>query len=198
MSRIVFISPYRDLSNLAQSVAEEIGITVEFYDGWLEQAGELIRALKGPAIDIIMSRGGTAEYLHKNFDIPVVRVNMGMFDILECLNEARSYCNNIVVTIFNEPLVGKSLLETTFGVSITEVIFNSLPELEQKIATLALSGNIALSEGVLLFLTPLNMDSPVSFYVLAVQPWRRLFSKQIKWQRFAGKKREKGSDYRPF
>jgi transcriptional regulator, propionate catabolism operon regulatory protein len=148
MSRIVFISPYRDLSSLAQSVADEIGITVEFYDGWLEQTGQLMKQIKNSAeIDIIMSRGGTAEYLAKNFDIPVVRVNMGAYDILECLDEARSYSQNIVVTIFNEPLIGMQLLEKVFHISITEIIFNNLEELEQKIATMALSGKYCIVGG---------------------------------------------------
>lgn len=147
MSRIVFLSPYRDLTNLAQSVANEIGIEVEFYDGWLEQAGEVVKELKGPPVDILMSRGGTAEYLAKHFETPVVRVNMGAYDILECLHEAKSHSHNIVITIFNEPLIGKNLLETVFGVSITEIIFNDLTELEEKIATLALSGEYCVVGG---------------------------------------------------
>jgi propionate catabolism operon transcriptional regulator len=147
MSRIVFVSPYRDLTNLAQSVADEIGIDVEFYDGWLEQAGTIIEQLQGPPIDIIMSRGGTAEYLAKHFETPVVRVNMGAYDILECLHEAMNYSHSIAVTIFNEPLIGKSLLETVFGISITEVIFNTLRELQEKIAALAMSGEYCVVGG---------------------------------------------------
>lgn len=147
MSRIVFISPYSDLSSLAQSVAAEMGITVEFYNGWMDQAVQTVKDLKGPAIDIIMSRGGTAEFLSANFDIPVIRANMGAYDIIECLNEAKRYSNNIAITVFNEPLIGKKLLETAFGVSITEVIFRSLPELKEKIAALALSGEYCILGG---------------------------------------------------
>lgn len=147
MSRIVFISPYSDLSSLAQSVATEMGISVEFCNGWMEQAVQVVKNLKGPAIDIIMSRGGTAEILSANFDIPVVRANMGAYDIIECLNEAKRYSKNIAITVFNEPLIGKKLLETVFDVSITEVIFKSLPELKEKIATLALSGKYCVLGG---------------------------------------------------
>lgn len=147
MSRIVFISPYSDLSSLAQSVAAEMGITVEFYNGWMDQAVQVVKDLKGPAIDVIMSRGGTAEFLSVNFDIPVIRANMGAYDIIECLNEAKSCSNNIAITVFNEPLIGKNLLEKAFDVSITEVIFRSLPELKEKISALALSGEYCVLGG---------------------------------------------------
>lgn len=147
MSRIVFISPYGDLSKLAQSVAGELGIEAEFHAGWLDQAGEVVRELKEPAVDIIISRGGTAEYLAENFEIPVVRLKMSAYDILECMHEAKRYCKNIVITIFNEALIGKTILEDAFDVSITEVIFSSLPELKEKIASLALSGEYCILGG---------------------------------------------------
>ncbi|HWR41496.1 MAG TPA: sigma 54-interacting transcriptional regulator [Patescibacteria group bacterium] len=147
MSRIVFISPYSDLSSLAQSVAAEMGMTVEFYNGWMDHAVQVVKDLKGPAIDIIMSRGGTAEFLSANFDIPVIRANMGAYDIIECLNEAKKYSNNIAITVFNEPLVGKELLEKAFDVSITELIFSSVPDLKEKIAALAFSGKYCILGG---------------------------------------------------
>jgi len=147
MSRIVFISPNRDLTVLAQSVAEEIGIEVEFYDGWLEQAGQVIEKLTGPPIDILMSRGGTADYLAKNFKIPVVPVNKGAYDVMECLDEARHYSKNIVITTFNESLVGLQLMEKVFSISITEMIFTSLEDLEKRIAEQALAGDCCVVGG---------------------------------------------------
>jgi len=45
VNRIVFISPYRDLSIMAQSVVKELGLSVEFYEGWLEQAGKIVESL---------------------------------------------------------------------------------------------------------------------------------------------------------
>ena len=147
MSRIIFISPNRDLSILAQSVAKEIGIQVEFYDGWFEQAGQMVEKLTGPPIDIIISRGGTADYIAKNFKIPVIAVNKGAYDIMECLDEARQYSKNIIITTFNDPLVGLQLLEKVFGISITEINFTSLEELEKRIAELALSGDCCVVGG---------------------------------------------------
>ena len=147
MSRIVFISTKRDLTILAQSVAEEIGVEVEFYEGWFEQAGQVIEKLTGPPIDIIMSRGGTAQYLEKNFNVPVVSVNKSAYDTMECLDEAKQYSKNIIITTFNEPLVGLQLMEKVFGITITEIIFTGLEGLEKRITELALSGDYCVVGG---------------------------------------------------
>ncbi len=147
MSRIVFVSPYRDLSVLAQSVAQELGLPVEFYEGWLERAGEVVDRLMDHPIDILMSRGGTAEYLAERYNIPVIRVNAGPYDMIECIDEARRYSPNIAYTLFDKPFNGTRLLEKVMNVNITEVIFSNLNELERKIAALANRGNYCVVGG---------------------------------------------------
>lgn len=147
MNRIVFISPYRDLSIMAQSVAKELGLSIEFYEGWLEQAGKIIDGLDSPPVDILMSRGGTANYLAENFSPPVIRVNTGPYEILEGLNEARQYCKNIAITAFNESLIGLPLMEKVLDVSITEIVFTNLKELECKIASLSHAGEYCIVGG---------------------------------------------------
>lgn len=138
VSRIVFISPYRDLSVLARSVAKELGMDeVEFYEGWLEQAAKVIDALSGPPVDIVISRGGTADYIARHYHVPVVPVNTGPFDLIECCLEAQRYGNNIAITSFGRPLVGTRLLEHVMHITITDVVFTSLTELRRKIADLA-------------------------------------------------------------
>lgn len=147
MNRIVFISPYRDLSIMAQSVVKELGLSVEFYEGWLEQAGKIVESLATPPIDILMSRGGTANYLSEHFSTPVIRVNTGPYEILEGLNEARQHCRNIAITAFNEPLVGLPLMEKVLDVSITEILFTNLKELEYRISSLSDSGEYCIVGG---------------------------------------------------
>lgn len=141
MSRIVFISPYRDLALDAKSVAEELGITIEIYEVWWDQAVPIIENLKGPPIDIIMTRGGTAEYLAQKIPhIPVVPVNTGPFDIIECVQEAKKYSDDIVLTAYSKPIIGMQVLGKVMGVSITELLFFSLKDLNRKIAAIAKSG----------------------------------------------------------
>ena len=147
MNRIVFISSYRDLSLLAQSVAEEMNLPVEFYEGWYEDAGHIVKTLEGPPVDVLISRGGTAEYLAQHFAIPVIPVNCSPYDILEGLDEALGESRNIAVTNFGEHIVGLDLMEKVFKVPITEVVFHSVGDLRDKVTHLALSGDYCILGG---------------------------------------------------
>ncbi|WP_371366898.1 Anaerobic nitric oxide reductase transcription regulator NorR [Sporomusa rhizae] len=137
MNRIIFISTNKELSVMAQAVAEELGLTVEFYEGWLEQASKIIETLNGPPIDILMSRGGTAKFLAEKFSMPVIPVNTGPYEILAALNEARQYCRRIAITSYSDQYIGLSLMEKVLDISITEVIITDLKTLERRIASLA-------------------------------------------------------------
>jgi PAS domain S-box-containing protein len=147
MNRIVFISPYRDLSLLAKSIAEEMNLNVEFYEAWYEEAGNIVRKLTGQPVDVLISRGGTAEYLAKHFEVPVIPVNVSPYDILEGLDEALNYGRNIAITSFGEHIVGLDLMEKVFKISITEVIFHDIDDLKIKIEALALAGNYCVLGG---------------------------------------------------
>lgn len=151
MRKLTFVSPYRDLSLLAQSVAEEMGIRIEIIEGIMSESGWLGDASQKNKLDsllggVIISRGGTAFYLARYLDCPVVTVNTGLFDIIECCKKAKQYSSNFIITSF-KPLVGLGLMEEILGVTITELVITSLPELEIRIAKLAEEGNYCLIGG---------------------------------------------------
>ena len=147
MSRIVLISPYRDLSRLTQAVAEELGIPIECHEGWLDQVKAVIDGLTGPPVDVFISRGGTAASIAQYTDVPVVSVDTGPFDILACCDEARRITPNIAITSFAKPYIGMRLVEKVMGVPITDVVFCDQQELEAKIAALAENGEYCVVGG---------------------------------------------------
>ena len=140
MNRIVMVSPYRDLGQQALRVAHELGIVIEVYDGNLEEACGIVERLSGPKPDVLISRAGTAACLSAAFDLPVVTMDTGPFDLMECCNEARAVAPNIAVTAFGRAPLGIALLERTMGVAITPLVFHSLPDLRDKIYELAKNG----------------------------------------------------------
>ncbi|SMC32953.1 sigma 54-interacting transcriptional regulator [Sporomusa malonica] len=155
MSQITFVSPYRDLSLLAQSVADEMGINIEVFEGimgengwagWKGDSSQAKSKLGASLGDVLVSRGGTAFHLARNLNLPVVTVNTGPFDIIECCKQAKQFSLNIVITTFS-PLVGLGLIEEILGVTITEIVITSLPELEMQIAKLAEEGNYCVVGG---------------------------------------------------
>jgi PAS domain S-box-containing protein len=141
------VSPFRDLSLSTQALAKELKINIEVVEGGLEYALQAINQRTGPEVDVFISRGGTADLIARNYEIPVIGLNTSLYDIIECCEEARRYSRNIAVTSFSKPFVGVHLLEKAMDVSITEIIFHDRIALEEQIETLALEGNYCVVGG---------------------------------------------------
>ena len=91
MSRIVLISPFKDLGILARDVAEELEIPLEIYEGGMETAKIAIDRLRGPEVDVFISRGGTYNFIAGHYKAPVVNITTGLYDIMESCEEAESF-----------------------------------------------------------------------------------------------------------
>jgi PAS domain-containing protein len=147
MSRIVMISPFKDLEEAARKVAEELGIPLEIYTGGMDSAREAIDRLTGPEVDVFISRGGTSDYITRHYSAAVVNINTGLYDIMESCEEARKISRNIAITSFGKPFVGMRLLEKAMDITITELVFHSQAELEKLIAELSNEGDYCVVGG---------------------------------------------------
>lgn len=144
--RVVFISSYRNLSQLGQSIAAELNIELETYEGAMEQAVDIMNSLKGPEVDAFVSQRGTAAFISAHTKVPVVTLDIGPMDILESCLEALKISRNIVV-ISKESLSGLDLLERALKVSITNTTVNSLADLKKKITDMQIHGNYCVVGG---------------------------------------------------
>lgn len=147
MSRIVAISPFRDLGLAIEAIAADMGITVEVYEGWMEHALSVINKLGGPDIDVFISRGGTAGVISRHYDVPVIRADSGLYDIMECFDEARRISRRIAITLFEKQLTGLPLLERTMDIKITEIIFSDLHYVDKRLESLAAEGEYCVVGG---------------------------------------------------
>lgn len=147
MGRIVIISPYRDFGVMAKELAEEMNIKVEVHEGWMDYAGDVIRALRGREIDVFISRGGTADYIAHHFHPPVITVNAGLYDILECCEEARKQSRKIVLTSFGKPFVGTRLVEKAMDIEVFELVFTDLAYIDERLRLLAVEGDYCVVGG---------------------------------------------------
>ncbi|MDU4961888.1 MAG: sigma 54-interacting transcriptional regulator [Sporomusaceae bacterium] len=147
MSRIVAISPFRDLGLAIESIAADMGITVEVYEGWMEHACSIIDGLGEPEVDVFISRGGTAGVIARHCDVPVIRADSGLYDIMECLDEARRISPRIAITLFERPLTGLPLLERTMNIKITEIVFSDLNYVDKRLESLAAEGQYCVVGG---------------------------------------------------
>lgn len=147
MSRIVMISPFRDMGLMTESLAKEMGIQVEVYEGWMDYACDVIDTLTGPEVDAFISRGGTADVISHHYDTPVIKADSGLYDIMECFDEARQISRKIAITLFGKHLTGLPLLERTMDIKITEIVFPNLDYVSRRLESLAAEGDYCVVGG---------------------------------------------------
>lgn len=147
MNRIVVLAPFRDLGIMTETLAKEMDIQAEVYEGWMESACEVIDKLTGPEPDVFISRGGTADIISRCYDIPVIKAEPGLYDIMECFEEARLINRKIAITVFGKHITGLSLLERTMDINVTEIVFPDLNYVNKRIESLAAEGEYCIVGG---------------------------------------------------
>lgn len=87
--RILAIAPYEGMKTLMSSiVAEYPQIDLTALVGDMEQGLDIAKNNFHGNYDIVISRGGTAEMLRAHLELPVIEIDISMYDILCALNLA--------------------------------------------------------------------------------------------------------------
>lgn len=90
--RILGIAPYEGMQTEMKRVAEAYPhVQLEVYTGDMEEGAALVREHQEENFDAIISRGGTAELIRKVSEIPVVAVQLTVYDILRAIKLAENY-----------------------------------------------------------------------------------------------------------
>lgn len=85
MIRILAIAPYSNLKIKMDEIAQSFKtLYIESYTGDLSAGLEIARK-KSANFDIIVSRGGTAKLIAKNFDKPLIEIDLSLLDILRVI-----------------------------------------------------------------------------------------------------------------
>jgi PAS domain S-box-containing protein len=87
MDNISFIAPYTSLATLAREICAENYPDVRVFDGLLEEGLACAQKAALEGCQVIISRGGTANLIQKNLNLPVVEVRVTGYDILHTLSE---------------------------------------------------------------------------------------------------------------
>ena len=87
--RVLGIAPYEGMKTLMSSVvADYPQIDLTLFVGDMEQGLEIARSNFHGDYDVVLSRGGTAKMLQKNLALPVIEIDISMYDILCALKLA--------------------------------------------------------------------------------------------------------------
>lgn len=83
--KIVCVAAYEEMRLIAQGIAFERKLPIDFVVGELYEAVEQLREKNLPQREVIIARGGTARLIADNFPVHVVEIVVSPFDILRSI-----------------------------------------------------------------------------------------------------------------
>lgn len=84
---ILLVAPYLQLADLAEEVRQQANIPFKIIIGNLDERSEEIDFHIQNGIKVVVSRGGTAQYLRQRLSVPVVDIPVTSFDILNAISK---------------------------------------------------------------------------------------------------------------
>jgi len=142
--KIVFISPDEKLAYKARKVISELGEDIEVCQGSYSDGVKLAKQAMEGGADIVISRGATGNLIKMNLQVPVVKVEISGYDIIQAISQAMQYSDNIGV-VGSENLVSsaermKEKMQDLLPVYITTATARSESEVENKVRQLIQQG----------------------------------------------------------
>lgn len=99
--RILAIAPYDSMRAAIERAAEAYpSMQVDAHTGDLEEGVQIVQRCQADKYDAIISRGGTAEMIRRTTDIPVVEIEMSVYDVLRSIKLAENYSSRYAIVGF--------------------------------------------------------------------------------------------------
>lgn len=100
-AKILAVAPYEGMADVISSVAQsrdDVEITVQTGD--LDTGKNIALELAHKNYDVILSRGGTAELIRSNVELPVIEIPISVYDVLRTIKLAENYSGKFIITGF--------------------------------------------------------------------------------------------------
>ena len=75
-------------------------VELDVYTGDLQQGADIVRRTVDAGYDAIISRGGTATLIRETTDLPVISIQLSVYDVLRTIRLAQSYSNLYAIVGF--------------------------------------------------------------------------------------------------
>ena len=83
MIRVLVVAPYPGLAQLVTTIAQDyLDLEIRVEIGNLEDSLQFSRQAEREGYDVILSRGGTMEYLMEQISLPVLSIPVSGYDVL--------------------------------------------------------------------------------------------------------------------
>ena len=100
-TRILGIAPYEGMHAVMERAAQAYpNVQLDIYTGDLDEGVAIVQRMPPGAYDCIISRGGTATLIRKVTDLPVVEINLSVYDVLSAIKLAENYSSLYAIVGF--------------------------------------------------------------------------------------------------
>jgi len=127
--RLALISTYPDMTKLFKTLAEQEGFNPYIAVATLSEAATIAKTIESQT-DVILSRGGTAEYIKDVVEIPVVAIPVTPFDVMCSIHRIKSTIKKIALFTYKEKMPGIRDIEKMLALEIHEYTFFSREDIE--------------------------------------------------------------------
>jgi transcriptional regulator with PAS, ATPase and Fis domain len=140
MGKIAFIAPYEEIYTMGKRIVADLGFSdrVDCYLGWLGKGVEIARKVELEGIDVIISRGGTAELIvQSGIQVPVVEIPISFQDIAETLLKVKKIADldnpRIAVLAFRNMILDLDVFQRVMDLDLFLYELNSAEEISSAV-----------------------------------------------------------------
>ncbi len=139
--RILGIAPYDSMKNAMLRAAEKYPqIHLDVYIGNLERGAEIVRRHEREHYNVILSRGGTVNYIRRVTDLPIVEISLSSYDILRTMKLIDNYPSRYAIVGFPNITVNTQLIGNILQYNIETVTIHDSSEVEPVLKSLMEQG----------------------------------------------------------
>lgn len=120
--KMALIATYPHLSKLLKRLAAANGVDLLDIYASFEDAVEQARQVRNK-VDIIISKGGTAEYIRRAIDLPVVSIPSTPYDVVSTIFQAGISDQEIALVVFHKNIHDTASIARMFNLTIHEYTF---------------------------------------------------------------------------
>lgn len=140
--KVAVITPYEELKNLVESVVKEKDYNFELctYVGDLEEGVKFAREVEKKGVDIIISRGGTAELIEEVVSVPVIEIEISSYDMLCIVTLLKDYPGKVAMVGFPSIAEATRTICTLLDIEMDIFVIHDKEEVNFKLLDLKQKG----------------------------------------------------------
>lgn len=150
---VALIAPYAGMAELAQEIGGQFAEPVQIEVGDLMEGVRKGNDLVDKGVEVVISRGGTAELLKKYLSIPVVEIKVTAYDILQAMQKVGNHGQKIGIIGFGNVIYGAGALGAYLNIDLTvftiqkqEEVARRLDEAKKKRVDIIIGDKIVVSQ----------------------------------------------------